>query len=389
MRIGMQARGMDVADHAGATARSEAREDATRTRAIGTAAPVVLVAAGPGIAGGQGNQAQALADNLRAEGIGVRLVPVNPAFPFGLSWIRRIPWLRTVVNEAMYLPSLLALRKAAVVHVFSASYFSFLLGPAPALVAARLFRKPVILNYHSGEARDHLARWGVFVHPWLRLADAIVVPSEYLRGVFAAFGYRARVVPNVIDVSRFRYRERVRIGPRFVSMRNLESHYGVDVVIRAFARIRERCPRATLVVAGDGSQRAALERLAETLGSAGIRFVGRYDPVQAAGLYDAADMFLNASTVDNQPVSVLEAFASGLPVVSSATGDIGAMLQDGQAGVIVEPGSPDALAEAAAALLEDPDRALRLARCAHESLERFSWARVCGDWSAIYGLDGA
>ena len=130
-----------------------------------------------------------------------------------------------MVNQALYLRSLVRLRNADVVHVFSASYWSFLLGPVPAMLAARLFGKRVLLNYHSGEAEDHLARWGIFVHPWLRFAHEIVVPSQYLRDVFARYGYRSRVVPNVVDLSRFRYRERIALRPRLLSTRNLESHY--------------------------------------------------------------------------------------------------------------------------------------------------------------------
>lgn len=346
---------------------------------------VALVAANLDILGGQGIQAQALQENLRAEGVDVRLVPVNPAFPRGLRWLRRYPYLRTVVNQMLYLPSLASLWKVDVVHVFAASYFSFLLGPAPALLAAKVLKKRVILNYHSGEADNHLARWGVLVHPWLRLADEVVVPSDYLREVFARYGYRVRVIPNVIDVSRFRYRERTRVAPRFLSLRNLERHYGVDVVIRAFSLIRRRYPGATLVVGGYGTEEKALKELVRGLRLDGVRFIGRYSPAEAPRIYANADIFLNASVVDNQPVSVLEAFASGLPVISTPTGDIGAMLQDGSAGVIVRHDDPAAMAAAAEALLQDSARALQIARHARSTLDRFSWEHVRGGWADAYG----
>ena len=135
-----------------------------------------------------------LLERLRAEGYAVDFLPINPVFPAGLRRLRRLPYLRTVVNQVLYLPSLWDLRRADVVHVFSASYWSFLLAPVPAMLAARRFGKRVVLNYHSGEAEDHLARWGNLVHPWLRLADEIVVPSVYLQEVFARFGHRARVI---------------------------------------------------------------------------------------------------------------------------------------------------------------------------------------------------
>src|SRR5262245_8093737 len=239
---------------------------------------IAIVTPSLDILGGQGIQAQALIEHLEGEGWPVDLLRINPRFPWGLRWIRRIPYARTVLNQALYIPALLRLRGADVVHVFSASYWSFLLAPAPAMAVARALGKRVILNYHSGEADDHLARWGWLVHPWLRLAHEIVVPSEYLGEVFARHGYRARVVPNIVDTSHFRYRERWLLKPNLVTTRNLERHYRVDNTLEAFALIRARYPRATLSVAGYGSEESQLRRLASSLGLTGIRFLGRVEP---------------------------------------------------------------------------------------------------------------
>ena len=194
-----------------------------------------------------------------------------------------------------------------------------------------------------------------------------------------------QVISNLIDVSRFKYRERTTIAPRFLSVRNLEPHYGVDVILYAFARIQLRYPRATLLVGGDGTQRPILERLTDELGLTGVCFIGSYAPAEAARVYDEADILLNASVVDNQPVSLLEAFASGLPVVSTPTGGIGAMLQAGDAGTIVAPNDPDAMALAALTLLDNPVRARRLARSAKASLDRFAWPHVRNSWMSAYG----
>jgi len=81
---------------------------------------------------------------------------------------------------------------------------------------------------------------------------------------------------------------------------------------------------ATLTLAGSGSEEQRLRRMAASIEAGGIRFVGRVDPTAMPGLYDEADVFVNSSVVDNQPLSVLEAFAAGLPVVSTATGAIAA-----------------------------------------------------------------
>lgn len=345
---------------------------------------VALIAADAEILGGHAIQARALMRGLRSEGYEVLFVPINPGFPAGLRWLRRYPYVRTVVNEALYLPALLRLRQADVVHVFSASYWSFVLAPLPAILAARSLGKRVVLHYHSAEAPDHLARWGLLVHPWLRLADEIVVPSEFLQKIFATHGYRTCVIRNIVDTSRFSYRERRPLRPRFLSTRNLGPHYRVDNTLEAFARIQLRRPDATLTVAGYGSEESRLRGLAASLGLNGVRFVGRVDPEGMPRLYDEADIFLNSSVIDNQPVSVLEAFAAGLPVISTQVGDLAALVRDGETGVGVPPGDPGAMAEAVMTLLADHERAVGIARRARHEVERYTWPYVRGRWATIY-----
>lgn len=345
---------------------------------------IALVAASLEGLGGQSLQARALAEGLRNEGYEVLVIAIDPRFPSRLRWLRRYPYVRTLLNEALYLPGLVRLRLADVVHVFSASYWSFLLAPMPAILLARCLGKRLVLHYHSGEAEDHLGRWGVLVHPWLRLVDEIVVPSEYLRQVLARHGYRARVICNVVDTSCFLYRDRIPLRPRLLSIRNLAPYYRVDNTLRAFALLKAQYPEATLTVAGYGSEEGRLRRLAASLGTGDIRFVGRVEPAATPDLYDEADIFVNSSVVDNQPVSILEAFAAGLPVVSTGTGGIAFMVRDGETGLIVPPSDPAAMASGVAALLENPDRAVRMARRAWEEVQKHTWRKVGRDWAAVY-----
>ena len=341
---------------------------------------VAIVAASLDILGGHGVQAQTLVDALRADGYPVEFVPIDRRFPRALRWVRRIPYLRTLVNQALYLPGLVRLARAEVVHVFSASFWSFVLAPVPAMLMGRLCGARVVLHYHSGEAAEHLDRWGLLVHPWLRLAHLIVVPSDYLAGIFAEHGYTTQVIRNVVDVSRFQYRDRSPLAPHLVSTRNLEPYYRVDIVLEAFARVRAEVSGATLTVAGVGREEARLRAMA----GEGVRFVGRVDPDAMPALLRAADIFVNASVVDNQPVSILEAFAAGLPIVTTPTGDIASMVRDGETGVIVPPRDADATAAAVLDLLRTPDRAIRLARQARAEIDRYTWSAVRGQWASAY-----
>jgi len=345
---------------------------------------VAIVAASLDILGGQAVQAHLLRQRLEADGWDVTFVPINPRFPARGAWLRRLPGVRTLVNEGLYVPSLHKLRGVDVVHVFCASYWSFLLAAAPALLAGHLLRKRVILNYHSGEAPDHLARWGALVHPWLRLADEIVVPSEFLAGVFAQHGHRARVIHNVVDLDRFEYRDRTALQPRLLSNRNLETHYGVDNTLRAFKLLQNGCRDAELTVAGAGSEEANLRLLAQNLGVGRIHFAGRVSPDAMPRLYDDADVFVNSSTIDNQPLSVLEAFAAGVPVVTTPTGGIAAMVRDGETGSIVAANDPAAMARAVDTLLSRPARARDMALRAHDELRAYTWGVARDQWSRAY-----
>src|SRR6476469_9463828 len=170
---------------------------------------VAFVAPSLRILGGQAVQADRLLSAWRNDpDVDAWLVPVNPLPPKLLRWALRVKYLRTVVTELTYLPLLVReLAKADVVHIFSASYSSFLLAPLPAMTVARLLGRPVVLNYHSGEAADHLQRSAI-ARAALARVQANVVPSPFLAEVFARFGLAATVVPNIIDLQRFAYRDR-------------------------------------------------------------------------------------------------------------------------------------------------------------------------------------
>jgi glycosyltransferase involved in cell wall biosynthesis len=222
------------------------------------------------------------------------------------------------------------------------------------------------------------------VHPWLLLADEIVVPSAYLRGIFAQHGYVARVIPNVVDMSRFENRRSGPLRPRLLSTRNLERYYDVANTLRAYALLKTRHPDATLTVAGFGSQEARLRKLAAALG-VDVAFVGRVEPEAMPALCADADIFVNASVVDNQPLSILEAFAAGLLVVSTPTGAIGEMVRHEHNGLLVPVRNPSAMAQTIEKILEQPEAAAAMIARAREDMVRYSWPAVRNAWAEVYG----
>lgn len=345
-----------------------------------------VVAASLRRAGGQSIQAARLVKRLRAlDDFDVTAVPIDPVLPSLLAPLGRVRYVRTFFLFPIYVFSLFrAIRRCDVVHVFSASYFSYLVTPLPAIIIARLLGRPVTLNYHSGEAEDHLARWPLS-RATMRWADAIVVPSEYLRDVFRRFGFDVHVIANFVEAENLRFRLRAAKAPRFLANRHLEDLYNVGNVLHAFALIQSRRPDASLVVAGDGSRRSALEALASQLGLRQTKFVGAVDSVRMAALYDDAEFLINGSNIDNMPVSIIEAFVAGLPVVSTAAGGIPSIIDDGETGLLVPLNDPKALADAALTLLSTPEHAARIsARSRELASERYVWAAVREQWRSLY-----
>jgi len=347
---------------------------------------VLIVAPSLDILGGQSVQAAQLLEYLRQEkSVKVGFLPINPRLPGVLRYLQKIKYVRTVVTSIAYVISLLfRVRKYDVLHVFSASYFSFVLAPTPAILVGKFYGRKVLLNYHSGEAEDHLQRWQRTAIPTIRLVDAVVVPSEYLVRVFGQFGLAAVAIYNVIDMGRFHFRDRMPPRPVFLSNRNLEAHYGVDRVLRAFSIIQQKFPDATLNIVGEGSQRRLLEELATELGLQNTSFAGRIDPAAIAESYDAADIYLNGSEIDNQPLSLLEAFACGLPIVTTDAGGIPDIVTNGKTGMIVPRGDYRQMAARAMQLLSDPSLTKQLVEQGRQECLKYTWKAVREAWLATY-----
>ena len=347
---------------------------------------VLVVAAPPDWLGGQAVQAARLLDGLAQEpDVEAELAPIHPRLPGALRRLHEIKYVRTVVYSIAYFALLLLrLPRFDVAHIFAASYFSFVITPAPAVLIAKLYGKPVLLNYHSGEAEDHLRRWPRSTKLIFSLADRVVAPSRYLVGVFARFGIEAESVSNTAPLERFAFRERRPLRPTLLSNRSLETHYNVADTLRAFALIERRVPGARLIVAGDGAERMRLQALAAKLELKRVEFVGAVPADRMPELYDRSDILVNSSLVDNMPLSLIEAFACGLAVVSTNSGGIPHLVTGGETGLLSPCGDYEALASNVIRLLEDQRLAAGLINRARASCQQYTWTATRGSWLKIY-----
>ncbi|MGA2236552.1 MAG: glycosyltransferase [Terriglobales bacterium] len=352
---------------------------------------VCIVAPSMRYVGGQSIQADLLLRHWQHDpDVDISFLAVDPPLPRALAWAESVPGLRTILREPIYFWRLWrGLKDVDVAHIFSASYWSFLLAPAPASLFAKIKIKmktrgsKTVINYHSGEARDHLQRFrsAKFV---LSRVDKIIVPSGYLVDVFREFGLPAFAVPNIVDLSQFRYRERAPLRPHLVCTRGFSRYYRVDVVVRAFAEVKKEYPEAQLDLVGNGPLEGDIRKLVADLHLTGVNFTGVASRQEIGKYYEQADIFINASWLDNMPLSVIEAFAAGTPVVTTSPECMPYLVQHERTGLLSPVGDEKALAANVIRLLRDPALAASLARNAHAESQNYTWEAVREQWLNTY-----
>jgi len=323
-------------------------------------------------------QAEKLVRLLRQEGHPVVFLASNLPFPNGLGFVNRLRGLRPFVRAIVIAKRLrVELRRAQVVHVLAASWLYFFLVVAPAVLLARLSGKRVIINYRSGEGPEFFRSYGWLAAPVFRWASQVTAPSRFLaETIRKRFELPVKIVPNIVDLTAFSYRQRSRYEPKLLVTRHLEKMYGVDSVVRAFGYIQKRFPEASLEIAGTGSEETRLRELVAESDLRNVHFRGQVPHADLPALYDRSDILLNGSHVDNFPGSLVEASAAGLAVVSSNAGGIPAMYENGRTAILVEPGDWQGLAEGVEALIDDPSLGQRLTSAAFHLCRQCEWDNV-------------
>ncbi len=336
-------------------------------------------------AGGMANQTRQLSELLQAAGAQVLLVQTNR--PYAPAWAARLPGLRALFR---LLPYLVALWRVAgrveVFHVMANSGWAWHLFSVPAVWIARARGVPVLVNYRGGEAAGFLQSSAALVRATMGRAALLAVPSGFLQQIFEQHGMQAWLLPNIVDVDRYRPRDQRRaLSAHVVVTRNLEPLYDNTSAIRAFAQVAARKPGATMTIAGSGPQEAELKRLAADLGVAErVRFAGGLDRDQVAQLLQGADVNLNPSLVDNMPNSVLEALAAGVPVVSTKVGRVPIIVEHERTALLVPAQDPAAMAEALLRLLDDAALWARLADNGLAEARRYTWPAIAPLLAGLY-----
>lgn len=252
-----------------------------------------------------------------------------------------------------------------------------------------LCRRSVVLLYSAQNIFKRYPPPFRWIERWaLRTASGAYPCNEATADVLRRKGFEGSlsVLPLGLDLDRFRPRLPRSPERNFVVgyVGRLESHKGVDVALAAVAEL----PSVEMIVVGAGSQRDALVRRASELGLEGrVEFRGFVGHDALPEVYREFDVLVVPSLetpgwIEQFGRVAVEAMATGVPVVASHTGSLPEVVAD--AGILVPPGDPRALAEAIRALRDDETRHRTIAAAATARSRRFSWQHVASEHAALY-----
>lgn len=272
-----------------------------------------------------------------------------------------------------------------VFHIHCCSNWGFL----PAVVGVSVGRrlgKRIVLTYHGGGGEKFFDRHPKLVRHFLTRTDANIVLSGFLAQVLEKHGLPFVTIPNILELDDSRFRQREMLQPNYICTRAHEPLYNIPCILRAFRKVQSIRPEATLTLVGGGSEHGNLVRMAEELGLQNVTFTGRVANEDIYTYLDRADIMLSAPTVDNMPVSVLEAMNAGLLVISSKVGGVPYMVKNNNTGLLFDSDDSDALAGKMLWAVDNQTVARAIALQGHKAVSRYRWENIKEQLYETYGI---
>jgi glycosyltransferase involved in cell wall biosynthesis len=266
-------------------------------------------------------------------------------------------------------------RNFDIFHVHGCSAFGFF-PIVVGVICGKISRKKIILTYHGGGAEEFFKKYSSLVKFFLCKTDQNIVLSGFLGKIFDKYAIPYTVIPNMIEFGADVFGRREQINPYYISVRSLYKLYNVDCILRAFQLVQQNYPQATLTILGDGPEKAELMLLSEKLSLKSVVFVGKIDNSKIYEYLSKADIFVSASTVDNQPVSILEAFDAGLPVIAGNVGGIPYMVENDKTGYLFSVENYRELAERMIVAVENQKLSQQMIMNAKSEVEKYRWGNV-------------
>ena len=278
--------------------------------------------------------------------------------------------------------------KYDVIHMQAHSHFN-IISVILAIFWAKILKKKIIVMYYGGAAKEFFSIAPKYFRVMFSQVNEIVVAGNYIQTVFSDLKISTTIIPHVINVYKWPYRHRVLSENHLLWVRHLTKEYNPLMLVKVFNKLNLKVPGMKLKIVGTGDLQNEMEKYISTNSLNGIKILGRVSDTELKSLLNWADIFINTTNVDNQPVSVLEAMICGCPVVSTNPGGIPNIITHRENGLLSDPGDIDAMVENILLLFKDKKLYSNLSRRGRKYVKNtFGEEIIYKQWSKVYARLG-
>ncbi len=274
--------------------------------------------------------------------------------------------------------------QANLVHVLVSTLAALVWYGIPAIVLSRFFGRKLILQLPVLQTVKAIKRHRTALMPFLRLVDQILVSSDTALRELRSAGLKGEKAVDLVDPDHLQTRHITRLQPRILVACRQVPENNVTSIIRAVIQVKQKYPRAELVILGDGRQRKELESSVAKANLYGIEFVGDIDTERAMELLNEVDLYVNAADTGGIPNLMLEALGTGIPVISTAGGAVSEIVTDGYSGLLFDVGDEVTLSNHIIKLVEQDQLVAYLSKCGRAEAEKHAWDNLERSWKQRY-----
>ena len=270
-----------------------------------------------------------------------------------------------------------------IIDTFSTSNFYYAL-----LVSqlARLLKLKYIPILHGGNLPSRLINNKNLSNLIFRYSYRNVSPSNYLKSEFKEHGFSAVLIPNILEIDNYKFKSRNVLQPNLLWVRAFDNIYNPTLAIKVFSLLKNNYPNAKLTMVGpkkDNSFEDVLKLIEKLKLEESINITGVLKKEEWHKLAEYSDIFINTTNIDNTPVSVMEAMALGLPIVSTNVGGLPYLIENNIDGILVKKDDAKLMYNAINHLLTNNDSAIKIAKNARIKSQSFSWEEIKKQWLTL------
>ena len=268
-----------------------------------------------------------------------------------------------------------------IVDVFSTYALTF---SCLVILLAKIYKIPYIPVLRGGYLPERYRKYPpIFIYLFSN-ASTIICPSKYLKRCFDDKNYTIKVIPNYIDLKMYSFKIRKQIKPQILWVRSIHNIYNPLMAVHVLYGIKKKYPDARLCMVGPVKDNRVMEQLKILISRLDLQdhvlFSGQLSKIEWTALSKDYDIFINTTDYDNNPVTLLESMALGLPIVSTNVGGVPYLIDDKVTGLLVEAKKSEQMVEKINELISGKIDGYQIARNAREKVSHYDKSQIIKQW---------